>query len=86
MWLIYDTDDGEVAWCRVAGALERGLQGYRGKAPDLVEARLIAGGHAAPTEVLRWLEGAAPGPWGGGGYGSGDESVVHELGSKIRDT
>jgi hypothetical protein len=74
IWLIYDTDDGDVAWCRVSDRVE---------VADLVDARLIARGHADPSEVLRWLQGATPEPWGGGSSG-GDESVVHELGSKIR--
>jgi hypothetical protein len=73
-WLIYDTDDGDIAWSRVSG---------RGEVADLVDAKLIAVGHADPSEVLRWLQGETPDPWGGGS-GGGDESVVHELGHKIR--
>ncbi|MGZ4588307.1 MAG: hypothetical protein ACXVX9_10950 [Mycobacteriaceae bacterium] len=74
-WLIYDTDDGAVTWCRVEDGVEMA---------DLVDARQTAGGHADPSEVLRWLQGATPDPWGRGGHGSGDESVVQELGSVIR--
>ena len=74
-WLIYETDGGAVKWCRVADGVE---------AADLVQAGQIAAGHADPSEVLRWLQGAAPEPWGSGGHGWGDESVVLELGSLIR--
>lgn len=45
-WLIYDTEDG-VSWCRVADKMEP---------LDLVNARLTAGGHADPAQVLLWLE------------------------------
>ena len=72
-WLIYDTNEGEIVWCRVPDALEP---------LDLVDARLIAGGHADPGEVLLWLQGRASEPWSGGGWG--DEAVPRELGRKIR--
>ena len=73
-WLIYDTDDG-VAWCQVPDRVDP---------LDLVDARLSAGGHADPKEVLRWLEGKTPDPWGNGGSGSGEVAAVEELGRKIR--
>jgi hypothetical protein len=75
MWLIYETDNGQVAWFRASDGIA---------VADLVDARLVAGGHADPSEVLRWLQGSTPEPWGRGGAGGGDESVVHELGSKLR--
>jgi hypothetical protein len=71
-WLIYATNEGEIVWCRVPDALEP---------LDLVDARLIAGGHADPGEVLLWLQGRASEPWSGGGWG--DEAVPRELGRKI---
>ena len=52
---------------------------------DLVQAQTTAGGHADPSEVLRWLEGDAVDPWGNGGSGSGEATAVEELGRKIRD-
>lgn len=72
-WLIYDTNDDEIVWCRVPDALEP---------LDLVDARLSAGGHADPGEVLLWLQGSTSEPWSGGGWG--DEAVARELGRKIR--
>ncbi len=48
-WLIHDTPDGRLVWCRVpdgAEPLER------------VDAHRSAGGHADPDAVLRWLRGA----------------------------
>ncbi|GAA2760056.1 hypothetical protein GCM10009872_54170 [Actinopolymorpha rutila] len=74
-WLIYDTDEGRIVWRRVQDRV----------APlDLVDARLSAGGHADPAEVLRWLERKAPDPWARGGAGSGDAAVMEELGRKLR--
>lgn len=74
-WLIYDTVDGALTWCRVEDGVALS---------DLVDGRQTAGGHADPSEVLRWVQGAAADPWGSGGHGSGDESVVQELGRLIR--
>jgi hypothetical protein len=73
-WLIYDTDAAGVAWCRVPDGVEP---------LDLVDARLSAGGHADPSEVLLWLQGKTPEPWAGGD-GGGDAAVIDELGRKIR--
>jgi hypothetical protein len=73
-WLIYDTDQDGVAWCRVPDAVDP---------LDLVDARLTAGGHADPREVLRWLQGRTPDPWAGGD-GGGDAAVLEELGREIR--
>jgi hypothetical protein len=73
-WLIYDTNEDGVAWCRVPDAVEP---------LDLVDARLSAGGHADPSEVLRWLQGRTPNPWAGGD-GGGDAAVIEELGREIR--
>jgi hypothetical protein len=74
-WLIYDTGDDGVAWSRVPDGVEP---------LDLVEARRRAGGHADPLDVLLWLQGEIPEPWGGGGDGGGDVAVVRELERKIR--
>lgn len=73
-WLIYDTDDG-VSWCRVADGIEP---------LDLVDARLTAGGHADPAQVLLWLEGKAPSPWADGGSGWGEAAVLGQLLVKMR--
>lgn len=73
-WLIYDTEAG-VAWCRVTDRVDP---------LELVDARLSAGGHADPKEVLLWLEGKAPDPWGNGGNGSGEAAAVEHLGRRIR--
>ena len=72
-WLIYDTNEGEIVWCRVPDAIEP---------LDLVDARLSAGGHADPGEVLPWLQGSASEPWSGGG--GGDEALAREVGRKTR--
>ena len=72
-WLIYDTNEGEIVWCRVPDAIEP---------PNLVDARLSAGGHADPGEVLPWLQGSASEPWSGGG--GGDEALAREVGRKTR--
>jgi hypothetical protein len=73
-WLIC-TDEVGVAWCRVPDGVEP---------LDLVDARLSAGGHADPSEVLRWLQGGTSAPWGAGGDGGGDATVLEELGRQIR--
>lgn len=72
-WIIFDTEDG-IGWRRLPDDL-----------PDaeLVRAPRQAGGHAAPSEVLAWLHGTAPNPWGRGGDGSGDPEVVAELGRRL---
>jgi hypothetical protein len=74
-WLIYHTAEDTVAWCRVPDAVEP---------LDLVDARSEAGGHADPSEVLRWLEGRAPDPWAGGGDGDGDVSTIEALRRNVR--
>lgn len=73
MWLIYDTDEDGVAWCRVPDAVEP---------RDLVDAALIAGGHADPSSVLLWLLGQAPEPWAGG-ESDGDREAIDALGRKV---
>ena len=73
-WLIYDTDAG-VSWRRVPERVEP---------LDLVDARLSAGGHADPSEVLLWLQGQAPDPWAAGGAGWGEATVLEELRRKIQ--
>jgi hypothetical protein len=39
----------------------------------------IVGGHADPANVLLWLFGRVPDPWGNGGAGTGDASVLDRL-------
>ncbi len=72
-WLIYDMDEGGVVWCRVPDDVEP---------LDLVDARLSAGGHSDPGEMLLWLQDGASDRWLGGG--GGDEAVARELQPKIR--
>ena len=74
-WLIYDTPEGQLAWCRVPDRVEP---------VHLVDAALSAGGHADAAEVLSWLLGATTDPWSGGGDGSSDPGVLDELRMKIR--
>ncbi len=74
-WLLYDTDEDGIAWCRVPDGLEP---------LDLVEARLSGGGHADPGEVLLWLQGKRSEPWGAGGGGDADAGVLEEFVRKIR--
>jgi hypothetical protein len=73
-WLIYDTSDGKVGWCRVPDGND---------VPDLVDAPLVTGEHVALEEVLHWLQGqdvdSAPGDV------SADRTVIRELGHKIRE-
>ncbi len=67
-WLVTDGPaPGTVAWRRVPG----------GVAPtDLAGDVPMAAGHADPAEVLLWLYGRRTSPWGAGGSGYGDESVL----------
>lgn len=71
-WLIHDTVSGGLAWCRVPDGLHIG---------DLVDARLVAGAHVHPGEVLWWLQGQADVPWS---HGDGDQAVLSELGRTLR--
>lgn len=74
VWLIYDdTDQDGIAWCR--------LPDWAEEVGDLVDARLIAGGHTEPETVLLWLQGKVSDPWAGD---FGDADVLEELGRKIR--
>ena len=73
-WLIYDTPDDQLVWMRVPDSVEP-LQ--------LVNARLSAGGHSDPSDVLRWLQHDAPDPWGSTGSGFSDPGVLDHLRSKI---
>ena len=70
LWLIYDSDDEGLVWCRVPDGAE---------ITGLVDSRRIAGAHTSPGEVLQWLDGevASPDDWG-------DPVVIEELGRKIR--
>ena len=60
-WLVYEDGERGMAWCRVPDGVE---------VSDVVNADVVAGGHADPGEVLAWLEGEASDPWAGGGDGS----------------
>lgn len=73
-WLIHDTVEGEVAWCRVPDGVE---------ALGLVHARLGTGGHTDPCAVLGWLQGKSSGPWSMDD-GDHDGAVVQELGRRLR--
>lgn len=72
VWLIQDgTTPGTVTWQR----LPEGAQ-----VTDLVAAGLpVVGGHADPANVLLWLYGRVPDPWGNGGSGTGDTMVLDRL-------
>jgi hypothetical protein len=74
-WLIHDDADGiGIAWCRVPDGADVG---------DVVDARLIAGGHTDPGDVLLWLQGKASERWI---YDDAfdDDGVIEELGGRIR--
>lgn len=73
-WLICDAPDGGFMWRRVPDKEE--FLGH-------VDVSRTAGGHADPAEVLRWLQGAVPTPWDGGGYGSGDPGVLDALRGRV---
>jgi len=74
-WLIYDTADGKVGWCRVPNGISP---------LDLVAAELCAGGHDAPESVHAWLQGEwALGSGECGGI-DGDRAALDRLASRIR--
>lgn len=73
-WLIYDTGDDRIGWCRVPEGTEP---------LDLVDARLSAGDHTGPSEVLAWLEGTVPAPWPDDG-GREERTVIEQLTRRIR--
>ena len=73
-WLIYDTSDGKVGWCRVPDDAE---------IADLVEAPLILGDHVDPAQVLHWLQDKDADSWPG--EGAADLAVIEDLGRKIRE-
>ena len=74
-WLIYETFDGKVGWCRVPDGSE---------ITDLVDAAFITGDHVDPAEVLHWLQDqeAASVP---GDAGTADRAVIQQMGRKIRE-
>jgi hypothetical protein len=72
-WLIYEDRDGGIVWGRVHDGAE---------VSDVVDAEFSAGGHAAPGDVLAWLQGEVPDPWYGSEAWSGSGLAV-ELGRKI---
>ncbi len=73
-WLIYDTSDGKVGWCRVPDGNE---------ITDLVDALIILGDHVDPAQVLQWLQGKDAASWPG--EGAADRAVIQDLGRKIRE-
>ena len=74
-WLIYETSDGRVEWCRVPDGSE---------ITDLVDATVITGDHVDPVEVLHWLQDqdAASVP---GDAGPTDRAVIQQIGRNIRE-
>lgn len=68
-WLVTDgAVPGTVAWQRVPdGVSPSSLP------PDGLP---LAGGHVDPAELLLWLYGRRPTPWGRGGDGAGDSAVL----------
>lgn len=72
-WILFDTPDG-VGWLRWPDGLP---------ASDFVQAPLQAGGHAAPGEVLAWLNGDSADPWGAGGDGFGEAQAIVNLQMRI---
>jgi len=73
-WLVCDTAAGGFMWRRVPDRVEP---------LDLVHASYTAGGHTEPAEVLRWLQGVAPDPWGVLGDGNEDPGVLDALRRRI---
>jgi hypothetical protein len=71
-WLIYETAEGDIGWCRVPDGSE---------ITDLVEAAFVAGDHVDPVEVLQWLQDAASVP---GDAGPADRAAIRQMGRKIR--
>lgn len=73
IWLLFEDDAGG-GWCRLTGSAVAELP---------IDAPLIAGGHADPDQVLRWVTGDAKDPWGVSGDGSGDARVLAALSSRL---
>ena len=57
-WLLYVTSDGGFGWTRDPDADEP---------LALVDAQFAAAEHAAPSDVLAWLQGSTSGSFGDGG-------------------
>lgn len=74
-WLIYDEPGGALRWSRIADETE---------VSEIVEAQLLAEGHADPGGVLAWLRGDENDPWRGGD-GWGDAAAARDLRSKMRN-
>ena len=71
-WLIQDGPvPGTVTWRRVPDGAE--------VAALIGDDVATAGGHADPANVLLWLYGRLPDPWGNGGSGIGDTRVLDRL-------
>ena len=73
-WLLCDTAAGGFMWRRVPERMEP---------LALVHARRTACGHADPAEVLCWLQGDAPDPWGILGDGNGDPAALEALRRRV---
>lgn len=72
-WLIYDTDDGRLGWCRAPDGVD--ISG-------LVSAPVVSGDHVTPEEVLDWLQhGSRSWP----NLEPADASVIQDLGRTIRE-
>lgn len=75
VWLIYESAEGSIGWCRVPDGTE---------VLDLVDAELYAGGHDHPGNVLAWLHGTLSlAAWEGGSV-SGDRAVLDHLAKRVR--
>lgn len=77
MWLIYDTADGGLGWCRVDN------DDGDGDMTELVDAQELFGDHVHPAQVAEWLQGADPGALfdlSGAGL-----AALRELGRRIRE-
>lgn len=73
-WLIYDTADGGLGWCRVGGD---------GDISDFVEAKELFGDHVHPARVEEWLKGVDPDRLFD--LSGADLVALRELGRRIRE-
>lgn len=73
-WLIYDTSDGRLGWCRVPDGVEPSA---------MVETPLVVGDHVDPVQVLDWLKGTTADPRSD--HDSPERAVFAGLARKIRD-
>lgn len=73
IWLIFDSPDGTLHWCRLPDG---------SKVDDVLDAQHLAGAHVEPEGVLAWLRGAQSHPWIAGN-GLGDEIAARALGGRV---